>query len=177
MKSFHKIVQISWKVQNRFTKNHYLKKDLNSKQKITDRYPPSPLFLKFLKKLSRTKHKHTWTETTYFKFQSGFRQNYTTDTAISYLTNKNQCGFDEGLFTGMILIHLQKPFDTIDHNIFVNKLNYLDFCESTIAWYKSYLEEWYFRVCWRIFITTSKISLWFPSWFNSRPPNFLNLCK
>ena len=42
------------------------KKELNSKQKITERYPSSPLFLNFLKKLSRTKHKHTWRETTYF---------------------------------------------------------------------------------------------------------------
>ena len=32
----------------------------------TDRYPFSPLFPNFLKKLSRTKHKHIWTETKYF---------------------------------------------------------------------------------------------------------------
>ena len=39
-----------------------------------------------------------------YKFQSGFRQNYSTDSALSYLTNKIQCGFDKGLFTGIILI-------------------------------------------------------------------------
>ena len=57
-----------------------------------------------------------------YKFQSGFRQNRSTDTALSYLSNKIQCGFDKGLFTGMILIDLQKAFDTIDHNIFLKKL-------------------------------------------------------
>ena len=80
------------------------------------------------------------------KFQSGFRQNYSTDTTLSHLTDKIQRGFDEGLFTGMILTDLQKTFNIIDHNIFLNKLNCLGFSESTIAWHKLYLEEKYFRV-------------------------------
>ena len=46
----------------------------------------------------------------------------------------------------MILIDLQKPFDTIDHEIFVKKLNCLDFSETTIAWSRSYLENRYFAV-------------------------------
>ena len=57
-----------------------------------------------------------------YKFQSGFRQNYFTYTALSYLTDKIQCGFDEGFFIGMILIDLQNAVDTIDHNIFLNKV-------------------------------------------------------
>ena len=54
-----------------------------------------------------------------YKFQSGFRQNHSTDTALSYLINKIQSGFDDGFFAGMILIDLQKAFDTIDHEIFL----------------------------------------------------------
>ena len=46
----------------------------------------------------------------------------------------------------MILIDLQKAFDTIDHEIFVKKLNCLDFSETTIAWSRSYLENRYFVV-------------------------------
>ena len=45
----------------------------------------------------------------------------------------------------MILIDLQKAFDTIDHEIFVKKLNCLDFSETTI-WSRSYLENRYFVV-------------------------------
>ena len=32
-------------------------------------------------------------------------------------------GFDQGLMTGMILIDLQKVFDTIDHSILLQKLH------------------------------------------------------
>ena len=36
-------------------------------------------------------------------------------------------GFEEGLFTGMILIDLQKAFGTIDIQILINKMKYLGF--------------------------------------------------
>ena len=39
----------------------------------------------------------------------------------------------------MILIDLQKAFDTIDHSILLEKMSCLGFAESTIEWYKSYL--------------------------------------
>ena len=81
-----------------------------------------------------------------YKFQSGFRQNHSTDTALSYLINKIQSGFDDGFFAGMILIDLQKAFDTIDHEIFLKKLNCLGFSDCTIAWFRSYLEDRYFVV-------------------------------
>ena len=48
-------------------------------------------------------------------------------------------GFEKGSLTGMILIDLQKAFDTIDHKILTEKMNCLGFAESTIRWYKSYL--------------------------------------
>ena len=81
-----------------------------------------------------------------YKFQSGFRQNHSTDTALSYLTNKIQSAFDKGFYAGMILIDLQKAFDTIDHEIFLKKLDCLGFGAETIAWYRSYLEDRYFVV-------------------------------
>ena len=48
-------------------------------------------------------------------------------------------GFYSGLLTGMILIDLQKAFDTIDHDILLNKLKYIGFSSETIKWFKSYL--------------------------------------
>ena len=41
----------------------------------------------------------------------------------------------------MILIDLQKAFDTIDHEILLQKLKAIKFSESTIKWFKSYLSE------------------------------------
>ena len=40
----------------------------------------------------------------------------------------------------------QKAFDTIDHEIFLKKLNCLGFSDPTIAWFRSYLEDRYFVV-------------------------------
>ena len=74
-----------------------------------------------------------------YSYQLGFRKHYSTDTCLSYLTNKVQTGFEEGLLTGMVLIDLQKAFDTIDHGILLEKRKYLGFSTSTIDWFNSYL--------------------------------------
>ena len=47
--------------------------------------------------------------------------------------------FEKGMFTGMILIDLQKAFDTIDHEIFLEKIKHLAFSDSAIYWFRSYL--------------------------------------
>ena len=55
-----------------------------------------------------------------YRFQSGFRKGYSTDSCLSYLNNKIATGFESGLHTGMVLIDLQKAFDTINHEILIN---------------------------------------------------------
>ena len=81
-----------------------------------------------------------------YKYQSGFRKHHSTDTCLSYLTDKVKIGFEEGLLTGMVLIDLQKAFDTIDHSILLEKMSCLGFAGKTIAWYTSYLTNRYFIV-------------------------------
>ena len=39
----------------------------------------------------------------------------------------------------MILIDLQKAFDTINHDILIKKLTFLGFSEEITNWFKSYL--------------------------------------
>ena len=56
-----------------------------------------------------------------YKYQSGFRKYYSTDTCLLYLNDKVQIGSEQGWMTGMILIDLQKAFDTIDHHILLEK--------------------------------------------------------
>ena len=81
-----------------------------------------------------------------YKYQSGFRTKHSTDTCLSLLNNTILNGIDKGMLTGMILIDLQKAFDTIDHKIFLSKIACLGFSKSTIAWYKSYLDNRTFLV-------------------------------
>ena len=74
-----------------------------------------------------------------YRYQSGFRKFYSTDSCLSYLNNKITTGFESGLFTGMILIDLQKAFDTINHDILIKKMTFLGFSEETTNCFKSYL--------------------------------------
>ena len=76
-----------------------------------------------------------------YKFQSRFRKNYSTNTCLGHLTDKITSGFEKGPFIGMVLIDLQKVFDTIDHQILLNKMKYLDFSKNTITRFKSSLCE------------------------------------
>ena len=56
--------------------------------------------------------------------------------------------FDKGLMTGMILVDLQKAFDTINHDILLKTLSAIVFSNHIIGWFKSYLSKWLFRVNW-----------------------------
>ena len=80
------------------------------------------------------------------KYQSGFRSNHSTNECLSYLNDKILKGFDEGLLTGMVLIDLQKAFDTIDHGVLFKKMKYLGFTNKTISWFRSYLKDRSFKV-------------------------------
>ena len=48
-------------------------------------------------------------------------------------------GFENRMFTGMILIDLQKAFDTIDHEFFLENMKHLGLADSVIFWLRSYL--------------------------------------
>ena len=72
-----------------------------------------------------------------YGFQSGFRGSFSTDTCLTHLTdhihNQTSCCN----FTGMVLIDLQKAFDTVDHVILLKKLEAMGV--SSVDWFRSYL--------------------------------------
>ena len=82
----------------------------------------------------------------FYRDQSGFRKNHLADTSVAYLTDKVLTGFDSGLLTGMILVDLQKAFDTINHGILLKKMSALRFSDRSINWFQSYLSNRGFRV-------------------------------
>ena len=67
-----------------------------------------------------------------YNFQSAFRPNYSTDLCLVHLTDKILKEFDKGLPTGMMLIHLQKAFDTINYEVLLQKLKATRFSEQSI---------------------------------------------
>ena len=81
-----------------------------------------------------------------YKNQSGFRPKHSTETCLTHLTNSVLEGCDEGQHTGLILIDLQKAFDTINYEILLDKMTFLNFSPSTIAWFRSYLTNRSFLV-------------------------------
>ena len=76
-----------------------------------------------------------------YRYQSGFRKIFSTNLCLSYLKNKIPAGFESGLYTGRILIELQKDFDTVNNNILSKKMEFIGFSEETTKWLKSYLSN------------------------------------
>ena len=104
--------------------SHFIKKALSSK--LPPYFTSLPVFCK--KFLSNNK--------ILYRFQSGIQKNHSTNTCLGHLTDKITTGFEKGIFTGMVLIDLLKAFDTIDLQISLKKMKYLDFSKNTIAWFK-----------------------------------------
>ena len=48
---------------------------------------------------------------------------------------------DKGQHTGMILIDIQKVFDTLDHNVLLKKMECVGFKKPVIKWFKSYFSN------------------------------------
>ena len=100
----------------------------NSRQMKSNYRPISllPLISQLIEKIiyEQTK-KYLSDHNILYKYQSGFRTNHSTDTCLSYLNDKILKGFDQGNITGMILIDLQKAFNTIDHKVLIDKLVYI----------------------------------------------------
>ena len=87
-----------------------------------------PIISKIIEKVLHDQTMNYLTENNVlYRYQSGFCKNQSTDTSLANLTDKILTGFDSGLLTGMILIDLQKAFDTINHDILLKKCLLLDF--------------------------------------------------
>jgi hypothetical protein len=76
-----------------------------------------------------------------YKFQSGFRGGFSTDTCLTHLYDFIRLHMDKGNFVGMILMDLQKAFDTVDHSILLMKLEAIGLSTDVLQWFRSYLSD------------------------------------
>ena len=64
---------------------------------------------------------------------------YSTDSCLIGLTDFIKCEIGKGNLVGMVLIDLQKAFDTVDHAILNEKLKSIGM--SSTSWFQSYLDN------------------------------------
>ena len=74
-----------------------------------------------------------------YKYQFGFRKGHSTTQALIELTDNIKRGLDNKQYTCGIFIDLCKAFDTVDHNILLNKMHHYGIRGVVYKLFKSYL--------------------------------------
>ena len=77
----------------------------------------------------------------YCKNQYGFRRNHSTEYAALELIDRVIVDMDKSEIPFSIFIDLSKAFDTLDHNILINKLQYYGIKDTALDLFQSYLSN------------------------------------
>ena len=72
------------------------------------------------------------------ELQSGFRKSHSTDTCLLHLNDHIMKEVDGGKCCSMVMLDLQKAFDTVDHEILLIKLRAMGLNNLAVKWVSSY---------------------------------------
>ena len=75
--------------------------------------------------------------------QFRFRNKHSTMHALTEITEKIREALDTKNFPCSIFTNLQKAFDTVNHDILLDKLNYFGVNGISIMWFETFLKERY----------------------------------
>ena len=73
--------------------------------------------------------------------QSGFLRFHSTVTSLVKSTDDWFNGIDLGQLKGVVFIDLKKAFNTVDHDILCQKLEYYGITGRELAWFRSFLSN------------------------------------
>ena len=116
----------------------------DDKSSFTNYRPISilPCFSKVLEKLFHSRLSEFLSK---FKIlnhhQYGFRQHHSTYMAVLELVNQIFQGFENKEYTIGIFVDLKKAFDTVNHNILIDKLKFYGIHGTPLEWLTSYLSN------------------------------------
>ena len=79
--------------------------------------------------------------------QSAYKRHHSAETALLLVHNDIVKSLDDDKFTVLLQLDLSAAFDTVDHDILLQRLqNPFGICDKTLQWFASYLSKRYRRV-------------------------------
>ena len=76
-----------------------------------------------------------------YEFQFGFQKGKSTHLAIMMLVNKITEALDQGESVVGMFLDFSKAFDTVDHNVLLQKMDKYGICDVELQWFKDYLSN------------------------------------
>ena len=76
-----------------------------------------------------------------YKYQFGFRKTHSTNLALLEVTEQLYANLDVDNYGLGIYLDFQKAFDTVNHEILLDKLHHYGIRGNILDWFKSYLKS------------------------------------
>ena len=112
---------------------------------LVSNYRPISLLSNLNKILEKLVHKRTYSfmeeKKILYTKQFGFRKGHSTNHALIDITETIRKALDDGKFAGGVFVDLQKAFDTVNHDILIDKLSYYGIHGRTQDWFRTYLKN------------------------------------